>query len=335
MKYLKPILKLSLLIIFYVISFLYAIIFTNQTGWILFWFLSLILLLEILSLITPLRLLQVRSPKPLRLAVDEFVTIELLINSLYKMPLYFHRLNVSFSEIRHTKQLSNYLWQEKKLKVAWQPINRGLIESQNVLFETHDFLHCFPRTIQMTMPVEWVVLPLRHSFVDQGIAIIEHLMSKKAYGEPTFTLKNYRQYREGESIKQIDWKTSSRMQTLMTREYENDEPSKWLLVFYGIESIYFEEMLSLFYTIFLEYPTQARFMLMGEGTTSYQIESLVDFASVQPLNDLPMIPYRENENICIFVPKVTDELATLFQAKRFHLIPYEQVMSGGEPKDVL
>lgn len=335
MKYLKTILKLSFLSIFYVVSFLYAIIFTNQTGWILFWFLSLILLIEILSIITPLRLLQVKSTNPLHLAVKEFVTIELSIKSLYKTPLYFHTLNVSFPTIRHTKQLSHYFGQEKKLKIAWQPTNRGRIESQNILFETHDFLHCFPRTFQITMPVDWVVLPARHAFVHQGVAIIEQLMSRKAYGEPTFTLKNYRQYREGESIKHIDWKTSSRLQTLMTREYENDEPRKWLLVFYGIESVYFEEMLSLFYTIFLEFPIQARFLLMGEGTVSHQIESIVDFASVQPLKDLPMVPFRENENICLFLPEITDELSTLFQSNRFHLISYEQVMSGGEPKDVL
>lgn len=334
MKYFKVIGRAIVILMIYLFVFLYAIIFTNDTGWVLLIFFSLLFLFDCLSLISPLRMLKVKNPERLHLTVNEKASIRLVIQRAIKIPLYFETLRVTWPNIQQDQALINYFGQEKKLKLDFKPSQRGMIENQNLVLQTSDFFDLFVKKHSMNLPVEWLVLPEKHPFINEAIVVIEKIMNKKSYGETSYTLKNYREYHEGESMKQIDWKTSSRMENLMIREYERDDPGQWLFVFYGIESIHFEALLSLFYTLFITYQTPARFMIIGDTGANSQLDSLVDFATIQPVASIPEIPYRQTENICVFVPELTKIPAALFQEKRFHLISYETLVHEGGASDV-
>lgn len=334
MKYFKIIGRVAFIILVYLFVFLYAIIFTNDTGWVLFIFFSLLFLFECLSLISPLRMLKVKNTERIHLTVNEKKSINLVIGRAMKLPLYFDTLRVTFPEIQQYRALTNYFGQEKMLQIDWEPSQRGVIENQSLFLQTSDFFRLFIKQREMILPVEWIVLPEKHPLINEAIAVIEKVTNKKAYGETSYTLKNYREYREGESTKLIDWKTSSRMETLMTREYERDEPIQWLFVFYGIESTHFEALLSLFYTLFRTYKTSARFMLIGADGANSQLDSLVDFSKVQPVGSIPEIPYRQTESVCVFVPELSETLTRVFHEKRFHLISYEILVGKGGATNV-
>lgn len=322
-----------IVVLIYLFIFFYAIIFTNDTGWVLFIFFSLLIVLDCLSLFSPLRMLEVRSPERLHLTVNEYASIDLIIKRAIKVPLYFDRLRLTLPDAQQHDMFENYFGQEKKLHMNWKPIQRGIVENQIIFLKTSDFFRLFVKQRQIVLPVEWIILPESHVLINEAIVALEKITNKKSYGEISYTLKNYREYREGESTKQIDWKISSRMETLMMREYEIDEPAQWLFVFYGIESIHFEAMLSLFYTLFRTYKTSARFMLIGADGPKSQLNALADFAKIQPVIDLPEIPYRQSESVCVFVPESTEALATLFQSNRFHLISYEAIIGKGGATD--
>lgn len=319
--------RFFLLVFTYLGVFFYALAFTNKTGWAVLLFVSLILLMEILSLISPLRGVQISASETLIAHLGEPITPLVTIKRAVRLPLFFSRLSIHLPFEKKKQTIRHYHGQTIALSLSWSPKKRGWITKQPIERIGSDLFGWFEKTRVETLSVNWVVLPAIHPYAAAGLSFIEYVTKRDYFGDSSYTIKTYRDYQKGDPLKQIDWKTSSRKQSLILREYEKYEPVKWTFIFYGLESEYFEELLSLFYSISKMYPQQAEFLLIGENISSNEQNELENYALIQPLKTLVEIPERNHRNICLFLPEWTEEVEKILpeqKKKQFSTVVYSQ-----------
>ena len=164
---------------------------------------------------------------------------------------------------------------------------------------------------------------------DLLIPKVDAILSQNHDGDNSFDIKGYREYQAGDSLNRVDWKASSRLQKIIVRDYEKFISPKWRFIFYGVASSNFEAMLSLYYSLYQSKYKVIEFTLIGEGVDDDIIDSVAEFALIQPLNNLVEVAIEKNEFVCIFVPEAVEELNDNIQglgAKNVHMIAYEQLV---------
>ncbi|MGM0123356.1 hypothetical protein IGI37_000722 [Enterococcus sp. AZ194] len=322
--------RLILVSLAYIILFFYAITFTNDTGWAVLVFASLVAGVELLSLISPLRLLQLKLCVPRVASVGERLTSQITVKRKGPIPLFFSHLILQVPTEKKRQTIDSYYGQKTQVELSMIPTARGWQKQLSVEQVSGDLFGWFEKKKVSQLAVDCLVLPAIHPSAESVLTNISGLVYKEHSGEQTYLLRNYRAYQQGDSLKQIDWKLSSRKQELIFREYEKLEPVKWTFVFYGVESQYFEETLSLFYTIFMAYRQHVEFLLIGEELNASNHASPENFADIQPLEKLVTIPEKKNRRICLFVPEVTDDLAEMIDSKSMSVVVYRQLIKEWE-----
>ncbi len=110
------------------------------------------------------------------------------------------------------------------LRVAVTPSRRGYLTLERVQYST-----CFPFGLfqkSHTRPTQekWIVYPridrLAADFLErQGPAASPHAASRQGLGSVPFVLRNYRL---GDALRHVDWKTSAKRQRLIVKEMEEE-----------------------------------------------------------------------------------------------------------------
>jgi len=315
MKYLQQTWHFLAFLCIYLLFASYALAFPSETAWTLLLFATLIVLLEVFSLIGSLQNLEFSAPRYLSTHVDEAVSIEITMNKRPKKILWLIACKVSSSQYVEDFTYLFYHGQKKTLQVTWQPYTRGIVQKQMMHITASDLFGWFKKESVRTFTVDWQVLPAVHPLgkVAAGFFQKQLTFNKQNFGEPSFKIKKFRPYQPGDRLSQIDWKLSSKQQELVLREYEQEQPIEIIFLFYGKNSSSFEAMLSLFYSLWQEFQGErARFVLLGEHGASPTNLTKQDFSSIQPLNEEVELPDFEGKQIILFIPEINQQAEAFF-----------------------
>lgn len=296
-------------LIFWSLSFLYAIIFNNFTGWWLLLFISFIFIGLIISLLPSLhyvhgRLLQKSHPYQ----VQQATTLTILFTRKKRafVPMFHFTVRLQTFE-----QLVELFLLKKQLSITWIPEKRGVFQTLPLTIESSDFLRLFTKIqfFQLTGP--FVVYPVIQKQV--AINLLQYLSLEKnnrhsSLGAQTFDVKNFRDYQYGDSLHTIDWKQSSKTEQLIVKEFYMEQTTSWVLIFYGISHKHFETILSIYYSVFLALKTIISFQqyLLADLPTDCPEDEQVVYLT--PLKKEPNLPNIKQKKILLFSPTQTDYL---------------------------
>ena len=327
------IVRMLLLALIYVCIFFYAAVFTNQVGWILLIFATVLGLIECFSFLASPKKIYFTNTEKKVLHVGEMTQVHIYMKKSAILPIYFTELQLRFLDNKHALVFAHYFGWEQEITIQWQPQTRGVIERQRIAVTTQDFLQLFKKAYIHGFNVDWLVLPAPHPLTGMELSFLETMMQKQVFGENSYTIKKFREYQAGDSLKQIDWKISSKLDELVFREYDLYEPIQWKFIFYGVESEYFEQTLSLFYTLYQRYQDDVTYILVGTDVAPTPVVAIEAFARVLPLKKLVDIPLTRNERGLVFVPESTAELAKILgdvSLDQQQVFNYQQLLGGGE-----
>ncbi|EOT28967.1 DUF58 domain-containing protein [Enterococcus saccharolyticus] len=290
----------------YLFIVIYALIFTNETGWTLLLFATLLVGIEMISLLGSLRRLKLVSREELLLQMGESAKLSFEITKRGSYPLVFIQMKLMSTAFPST--ISLYFFQGKKqLQTMWSPAERGYFQKVPIQVTSSDFFGWFQKKRILEMEMNGFVLPQFSVEADTVVAYFQQVLHQSTYGESSFTVKNYRPYRMGDALKQIDWKVSSRQQELIYREYQQYQTSEWVFIFYGQDSFYFEEMLGIFYSLHRQFP-QFTTILIGENVPMVETNDLRQYALIQPLIAPQVLPEFHQKRIFLFTPQYSEAL---------------------------
>ena len=119
--------KIILFIFSYFLIFFYAIAFNNATGWVVLVFISLVYLLEILTMLSPLRWIKVEIDETIYAQVGDCLPIKIKINGIGRLPMYYPHFSIELQDDSY-KEISNYIGQERELFLQLTMKKRGLIK---------------------------------------------------------------------------------------------------------------------------------------------------------------------------------------------------------------
>lgn len=297
-------------VLFYIAVFLYAIIFNNATGWSLFFFLTLLLLFDVLTLIPALKNVQLHSIGNTFYEVGQQHTLELEVFRYRPALLLIPLLLIVFKQPPSTRKqsLAFYSGQPKKLVFEWEPLQRGIFEELPFILTSYDLFLTFSKQSELVVTGPFVVLPrLQTSLAEQ---LYQQLLKadpalSNAFGYQTFSIRNFREYQIGDSLNLVDWKQSGKRNEWIVKEYDYEVKNELQLLFCGLPHKNFEALLSVYYSfvLLLEHKLDFRQTILADYPSTTLKEHLL--AAVTPLSTEPILPAFTHKKLVVFVPSRT------------------------------
>lgn len=331
MRRLKQWLQGLLILCLYLLISAYAIIFTNNTGWTLWMLATLFLLSEIISLTASLKRVVLESEQTVLTSVGQPKLVEFSLKKKKRYLLGFSKLKLNSQIPDLSVELLFYDGRKKRVSGEWLPSQRGHVKESQVTAISGDLFDWLQKSRKMKIVTDYFALPEKHKQSSQLARLLERAMRQTTFGEHSFSISNYRPYRPGDAIKQIDWKLSSRQQETILREYQLYQDAEIALLFYGKKSNYFEEMLSLFYGM-QEYLHRKKIpvILLGEQVSA-TAPSYKDYAKIQPLEADVQLPEVSGKTLFVFTPESCDslnlEIQRLQRRQQVKVYTYENLMT--------
>lgn len=329
MKYLQQTWRTLAFLCIYVLFASYTFAFPSETGWTLLIFVTLVALVELFSFIGRLQNLEFSAPYDLSVHVDTPVSVEVMMNKRPKRILWITGCKVSSPYFLEEFTYVFYHGQKKSLQMTWQPYTRGIVQKQMMHITASDLFGWFKKESTHTFTVDWQVLPAIHPLGKvAGLFFQKQLtLNRQNFGEPSFKINKFRPYQPGDRLSQIDWKISSKQQELVLREYEQEQPSESVFLFYGSASPYFEATLSLFYSLWKELQGEgADFVLLGEQGMSQTYLTKDDFSFIQPLNQEVELPDFGQKQVILLVPEANQLPKTSSVRGWIQIYGYQQLL---------
>lgn len=330
MRKIKYWLQLTLASIFYLSILFYALIFTNETGWTLWVFATLLLFTEIVSLLGSLKRIKLVSQATMITSVGEPTIIEFFLQKKKAYPLWFIKLQFTYTQLNLVTPIYFYRGEQRQIENYWIPEERGYFTKTELIVTSSDLFDWLKKERKVQIPINYYVLPKKHEKASQLATDFQRSFYQNQVGETSFSLKNYRPYQAGDSIKQIDWKLSSRQSDFMFREYQLFQEAPFVLLFYGQESLNFEDTLSLFYSL-QEYLGEKNYHYLAYGSQidiskSAQVK---DYACIQPLVKDQALPLLIGKKLIVFAPEIStflhQEISRLGEKQQVTLYVYNNV----------
>lgn len=312
MKKIKLLLKYLCLLFIFTVTFFYGAAFNTRLGWSLFLFLVLLLMLSVLSILPSLKKIDVAIPNFIYAHRFQTLTFQITIfrKKISLLPL--GKLAIIFLEkgVHEQITLYSYRGKRKELSFTWQPQERGNYQRSAVQLIGSDYFDLFFKHHFVELKQALIVLP---EIKEEAYLLLDFFrpnLNHSWVGEPSFAVKNYRDYQYGDSMKQIDWKLSSKQNHLVLREQELENMQESVLIFWGEAGSDFEEMLSWYYSLQKLLLQQKKFYQMIIGQQIFrgrQIQAEV-FAELQPFDEISALPAVNGNQLIIVTAKITDNL---------------------------
>lgn len=328
MKSLQQIWRGFVFLLIYLLIVIYTLAFPSDTAWTLFIFATLFSLLELFSFIGSLKKLRIHAQTDLLVHINEPVSVQIQMEKSPKTILLLANLSLSAPQYRGSFSYLFYHGQKKQLQVTWHPTARGPVKKQRLYMVASDLFGWFKKETKNEFAVDWYVLPLIHPLGQSAARFFKKdlLISRQNFGEPTFDIKKFRPYQPGDRLAQIDWKISSKQQELVLREYEQEETTATIFLFYGSKSPYFEAMLSLFYTLWKDLQDEnIQFVLIGEQIKNRMHLTQEDFSLIQPLTQDRVLPVFGKKQIILFVPEAKLQPTITSKQRGTQVYDYQQL----------
>lgn len=309
----KNILTIIGVSLFYLAIFFYAIIFDNTTGWGFFFFLTFLLILDLVSLIPTFKKIhcELTESKTYEIATPSELPVEIFYYRPTWLPI--PQLTLSLTEKKRDPQetLLLYSGDKKELTFQWTPKERGIFQQLPISFIAQDWFGLFQKKGSLSLEGPLVILPKKQP------ALVETLYQQlsqrqpafsNAFGQRSFSIRNFRSYQSGDALGVIDWKQSGKRNELIVREYETEVEAAIHFVFYGFNHEKFEEILSIYYSFIqlVAHKTDFQQTILANFTTEVPGEEL--FASLAPTQKEKKIPALSRKKLVVFTPSQTSFL---------------------------
>lgn len=315
---LKNSLRILLVLFFYLLLFLYTVIFNNASGWTLFFFLTFLLVWNLISLLP--------SHKKIQLALLESstyqagqrsqLTVEMFAYRPLLLPLFALTVRLRSDTTANPSFFWAYTGTRKVLSFYWTPEARGLFSELPIFFYSTDFVQLLSKESIQPLTGPFPVLPKLET--ELASSVIQKILTVQSnfyapFGQHTFLIRDFRSHQAGDPLRSIDWKQSSKRSELIVKEYEYEQEQESCLIFYGQRHVQFEKLLSIYYSM----------IQLLDGKMSYTTQLLADypaetlnedlFAVLQPFVEEPYMPAYSNKKLLIFAPEQTEKLQNHLQ----------------------
>ncbi|EOL44611.1 DUF58 domain-containing protein [Enterococcus caccae] len=298
---------------FYSVVFLYTIIFNNSTGWLLFFFLTFLLALDVLTLLPSLKKIQVRSiERPIyRMEQTSNVQVEVFCSRSTLWPIPCLMVFSSANNLVGMHYLALYSGQKKELNFEWKPPKRGIFQELSFEFVSTDLFRLFSKQFRTTVTGPFVIMPtLQLSLAEQ---LYQQLLTLSAdfatpFGNQTFSIRNFRRYQLGDSFNLVDWKQSGKRNELIVKEYEHESEADTHFVFYGLAHEKFELLLSIYYSFVYLTKNKLSFHQTILAEVPHATPKELTMAAATPLLGICELPAFTNKKVVIFAPHTSDQL---------------------------
>ncbi|WP_218776227.1 DUF58 domain-containing protein [Candidatus Enterococcus mansonii] len=301
------------LLFFLVAIFLYTLIFNESTGWILFFFLFFLTVIDVLSLIPSLKNIHCVLAKQSTYEIHQTAQINFQLFRYHPNLLRIPLLVVSFGNESTAEKLyiTLYSGQPKEIVFNWHPTKRGIFDKLPFVLTGFDILGVLSKQRNGHLKGPFIVLPQLQ--LDVAQQLYEQLLlfqpeHASQFGHRTFTVRNFREYRMGDSLNSIDWKQSGKRNKWIIREYEQEAETVLHFLFYGLPHKKFEELVSIYYSFiqFTESKLSFQQTILAEYSQSQPTNQL--FAEIQPLATETDLPFFSNKKLVLFAPTQTKKL---------------------------
>lgn len=329
----KRILRLFVFVAAYVILLAYCFIFNNDAGWSLWFLLTLILLFDFMTLMPSLKKVHVTIEESLQVAQGTSLSLPIEIYCYRPLFFPFVALSLSFDEGFHQQTLPFYRGTAIRTHAQWLPPSRGIYDKCSVTLRSRDLFGFFEKKRSLMIDQSLLVLPVYQAEATALLPLITEQSQRYTYGEPSFTIKQFRSYRPGDSLKHIDWKLSSKQQALIFREPENHKTQTLVLIFWGEADAHFEATLSLFFSLhqLVQQQHDVQTLLFGADIPSPYHPDALAYAQIAPFDHLPVgIPALASKQILVIAPAATEQVQRYVDQSQRHnscqLLTYADLM---------
>ncbi|MGX6971207.1 DUF58 domain-containing protein [Vagococcus bubulae] len=326
--------KLNLVkyILLFLMILLYTLIFLTTIGWILLSFMFVTFLCVLISLkLAKLSCLNISLETYLLANREDSVRTEMTIQNKTSGFVFFPVLKITIEDLELTTYLYGYTGQKKVITIDWQANKRGKYETLDVLVESSDFFYFFYQQQISKIAIDWTVLPKLLN-TSSLLSLIEERQTETSIGEVSYDIKRYRPYTYGDSMKQVDWKLSTKHQEIMVKEFKQEEQEQPVFVFYPQQSFYFEKMLDVFFSLYKELENKpVSFYFANHDENSIEITDIMAFSEVkkQESTNLSSILIEDNQSVILFIPEMTNsiqkEVEAYIEQVDIQVITYEEL----------
>lgn len=264
--------KILFILLLFAVVFSYAMFQGGFVSWFLFYSFLPILLYVLLFLIYPISNWQVhRHIKQSPLEASQQAEVELTIDRKLPFPIYYciieelipaslHRQDTNREKYRHMEnhevvaqrrvvKKSVFPWFKKNIRITYQLelLPRGDHQLQAVRIRCGDFFGFVKKERTYDVCSRLLVFPSKRE-----VSLSEKASSMEGGNAASFNMQakssnvvtGVREYAPGDRFSWIDWKTTARRNTVMTKEFEQEKSTSVLLF---LDSVAYEGMNKLAY----------------------------------------------------------------------------------------
>lgn len=269
--------------------FLYTMAFPGNTSWFILLFFSLLLLVAFLTTLLSFGKAEVN----LRNQLDYKKEFILQTRTRFYLPILIPEITarVTLKDMQLEEKLFPLFRNQLTIHLHNLQLPRGRYSLVRLETWGRDYFGFFTHYSSKKIPVAFDIYPEpfapkdRHTYVNK---ILGNPYLKRYIKSNAAEFRQIREYIPQDAMKHVDWKSSSRKNKLMVKEYEKEIQPTITLLFMGGTSPSFEVLLRLTYSLFvgLRDQFQVRFVLIGsfEGTFGQQ-DVLEAFLTIEPTRD--------------------------------------------------
>lgn len=332
------------LLLLYAALVAYTLFQGDTASWFLTYFFTLIMLFLIFSSLYRLKNWQVQRVFSKKEYFDgDFVQMELQFKRKSFYPVGYllveQRIPLSLGS-HYARQQTLYPFFKKEITVALKPfqVKRGKHTFSKITAETSDTFGLIERSRRLGEPEQLIVYP--SYFPDILLRLGEANPDRDASANHWTLHKNdalhsLREFMPGDRMTWIDWKSTAKTNTMMTREFENSSARKMQLIFFGVTHDYFEHALRAAYSFsrkLLEEHAEVRITILGENGQTFDFsrdkkritEISHAFAELKSCDEAVLMQELQSvlkwqKDTFIFTPVISDALIGLLNKSNWRV----------------
>lgn len=307
----------------------HAITFGFTASWILVFILFGLYMFNALTLLFPLFYLEIIKQENIIIDPEHNYNHYVAIKHRHDRHIYlpFLTLTVFFDQpkTKSTSKTLSFYHSKVELPVSFNKLSRGMFKRPDVKIQASDFFNIFHKAIYKRLLSTIYILP---TIEDEAtnLLITKHLASvvnsKKKDIQKSYEFSKLKEYSTGDNTKLIDWKTTSKTQTLTIKESEYEKKKETYFIFCGNAGKEYEYLLSIFYTLVMNILSTSFFGVIDRTEYNEKVRQ-VDFALLTPDNRNEQVLLKlneyvpENSNKVIFIPSLDESLLLQLQNRDF------------------
>ncbi|TYR78183.1 DUF58 domain-containing protein [Priestia megaterium] len=322
----------------FAVTFMYAMFQGGFVSWFLFYSFLPFGIYAFLLLIYPLKRWTIqRNISAAYYQSGDVLIYTLKIKRAFPFPLYFLSIEdlVDSGQKLHLHKTIYPLWKKEVLVEFQVPyIQRGEHQFLGVNIEISDLLGIVHRKQYYPCEQLLLVYPRLHEvsinlLSSGGTEGASHTARSAHY---TMLVSGVRDYEQGDRLSTIDWKSTARKGTLMSKEFDQQVKNEPIIVFDAIDPLHFEPRINFVASLIVAYLKQNRsasFVCVGEAFFSKEVRGgahtiaqwLRYFTQLQPSAkqsfgvELQAMNVTKQQSLIVIISTLTEQVVQQIQAK--------------------